>query len=297
MPTRLSRSPRGARGKPIVPRRAPARRTQEPAEAVSSSTPLVVGNWKMNFGDQRGVRLAREVRDGHRSISSGAPRLVLCPPFTALPVVAEALHGSAVQVGAQDVSWLTEGAHTGEVSAEMLSAVGCAWVIVGHSERRHTLGETDETVGRKLRRAVEAGLTPILCVGETWDEREEQRSEVVVMRQLESALAGVSLPAGRRLVVAYEPVWAIGSGHAVSPSEAGHMASLIRHLAVDGGHYGFTCPDPDSQVEVLYGGSVDARNVSSFCQLGVVEGVLVGGTSLSVRQFTELLRSIVRVGS
>lgn len=280
--------------RPVRPSPRPAEgRIEEVRKVPSPNAPLVVANWKMNLGDQRGVKLAREVREGYAAISAGgAPRLVLCPPFTALPAVAEVVRGSAIQLGAQDVSWLTEGAHTGEVSAEMLSAIGCTWTIIGHSERRQTLGESDETVGRKVRRAVEAGLTPILCVGETWDERDEQRSEVVVMRQLESALAGVTLPARRRLVVAYEPVWAIGSGHAVSPAEAGHIASLIRHLAVDGSHYGFSCPYPDEQVEVLYGGSVDVRNVKLFCQPGVIDGVLVGGASLSVRSFTELLRAI-----
>jgi triosephosphate isomerase len=251
----------------------------------------VVGNWKMNLGDRAAAKVASQISSSCAKIGAG-PKIVVCPPFTALTEVAAALAGTAIALGCQDVSWAEDGAHTGEVSATMARAAGCSFAIVGHSERRHDLGETDELVNDKVARAVAAGLTPILCVGETWEERSDSKSEAVVMRQLQSALSGLTLHASQKLLVAYEPRWAIGSGNPVEPSEAAHIAHLIRHVAVDGEHFGFACANPDQQIGVLYGGSVTAENVASFAIPGVIHGVLVGGASLNPANFSALVRQV-----
>lgn len=251
----------------------------------------VAANWKMHLGDQQGLRLAVQVSIDYKKLAM-PPHLVLCPPFTVLSQVFSLVKDSAIKVGAQDVSWATEGANTGEVSAQMLVAAGSSYVIIGHSERRQHLGETDQTVQRKLFRAVEAGLTPILCVGETWEERSDFKSEIVVMKQLQTALDGLTLPVGRQLYIAYEPVWAIGSGNPVMPDEAAHMSQFIHHLVVDGESFNFRCRQPDQQIKVLYGGSVEADNVQTFYMPGVIDGVLVGGASLEEQKFMSLLRAL-----
>ena len=261
------------------------------SEVKKTSSFTVVANWKENLGDSAASKVASQIVSSYSKIN-GAPNLVLCPPFTVLREVAEALQGTGVALGSQDVSCAADGAHTGEVSATMVRAAGCSYAIIGHSERRHELGETDELVNRKILLAVAAGLTPILCVGETWEERQEFKSELVVMRQLQAALSGLVLPERRRLLVAYEPRWAIGSGNPVEPDEAAHIAHLIRHIAVDGEHYGFSCDNPDQQIGVLYGGSVTAENITDFIIPGIIHGALVGGASLTITSFMTLVRVV-----
>ncbi len=251
----------------------------------------VVANWKMYLGDQAGVRAAVQVAASYGKLAVKSP-LVICPPFTVLRDVHAAVHAAGIPVGSQDVSASQEGAHTGDISAAMVAAAGCRYAIVGHSERRQHLGETDAMVNAKLHRALEAGLTPILCVGETWDERSDGQPELVVMRQLQSALAGVSLGAERQLIVAYEPRWAIGTGQPVEPDEARHMGHLINHLAHDGEHFGFSCVHPQRQVKVLYGGSVTPQNIGDYCVPGVLDGALVGGASLAPPNLLALVRAV-----
>lgn len=260
------------------------------APAIRSSY-VVVANWKMNLGDQAGVRAASQVAASYAKLGARSP-LVICPPFTVLREVCAAVGSSGIQVGSQDVSARPEGAHTGEVSAAMVAAAGCRYAIVGHSERRQHLGETDAAVNAKVLRALEAGLTPILCVGETWDERSDGQPELVVMRQLQSALAGITLGADRQLLVAYEPRWAIGTGQPVEPDEARHMAHLINHLAVDGEHFGFSCVHPQRQVHVLYGGSITPQNIADFSLPGVLDGALIGGASLAPASLLALVRAV-----
>lgn len=267
-----------------------ARSGPRPAARVGGSC-LLVANWKMHLGDQAGVRAAGQAAAAYAKLANPAG-LVICPPLTVLRDVHAAVASAAIGVGSQDVSGCTEGAHTGEVSAEMVAAAGGRYAIVGHSERRQHLGETDQLVNAKVRRALAAGLTPILCVGETWDERSDGQPELVVMRQLQSALAGVSLGADRQLLVAYEPTWAIGTGQPVEPDEARHMAHLITHLAADGEHFGFSCVHPQRQVRALYGGSVDAGNVADFVLPGVLDGCLVGGASLTAAGLLGLVRAV-----
>lgn len=243
-------------------------------------TPLVAGNWKMH----KTVAEARDLVGAvTRSAMPAGVEVVICPPFTALADAAKVLDGSAVRLGAQDVFWETAGAFTGEVSPVMLADVGCRYVIVGHSERRQFFGETDESVARKTRAAFEHNLTPIVCVGERLEERDAQQTERVVKRQVEAATAGMSTEHLVRLVMAYEPVWAIGTGRAATGQEANRVIGLIRSTVATH-HSG-----PSARIRILYGGSVTADNVSEFSQQPEIDGALVGGASLDAKKFMAII--------
>lgn len=243
--------------------------------------PIVAGNWKMN----KNVAGAREL------VSSSVASLnqvknvevVLCPPFTALLAVKALLTGSDVKLGAQNMYWEKSGAFTGEVSPEMLAEL-CSYVILGHSERRAFFGETDETVNRKVKAAYEFGLVPIMCVGETLEENESKRTAEVVSSQVLQGLIGVNLPDPERLVIAYEPVWAIGTGKAATSDGANQVvAEVIRpELAKLFG-------DASSQrIRVLYGGSVKGSNAREYFSQENIDGALVGGASLDREDFLKI---------
>ena len=236
---------------------------------------IIAANWKMHTVPAEAGPLAATIA---ARIADPDVVRVICPPFVALAGVRDALEGTDVAVGAQNVHHETTGAYTGEIGAPML--VGLAtWVIVGHSERRRDAGETDELIARKLVRARESGLRPILCVGEVLAEREAGRAEAVVDTQLRGALAGPGSGDGTDrfdgLVIAYEPVWAIGTGRNARGADAAAMAEAIRSTL---GHIG--APDGGSGVPVLYGGSVTAANIGEFLAEPAIDGALVGGASL-----------------
>lgn len=252
---------------------------------------IVVGNWKMHLGDQHGLKLVEQIVNKYQTLKP-APLIILCPPFTVLKEVNKLLSKVDINLGAQDVAGQSEGAHTGEISAAMLAAAGCKYVIIGHSERRQQLSETDTLIKQKLAQAVQHGLTPILCVGETWEQRQEDRAEATVIYQLQQALSDLIIPPKSNLLIAYEPVWAIGSGNPVSQNEAAHMAQLINHLVVDGQHFNFTCAQPADQIKVLYGGSVEVNNIKQFDMPGIIDGVLVGGASLMAEKFMALSKLV-----
>lgn len=250
-----------------------------PSEAHTFTTRLV--------GDLAARGLVSPATAGDRSVE-----VVICPPFPALGAVAEAIRGAGqwgvVGLGGQNLHWEDHGAFTGEVSAAMLADIGCHYVIVGHSERRRLFGETDDGVARKMRAARRAGLTPILCVGETLEARRRGETETVILRQLDAALEGMEEgPAGPGggLVVAYEPVWAIGTGENASGDEAARVvAQVIRERL--GKRLG---PAAAGEVRVLYGGSVSPDNIGEFMAYPTIDGALVGGASLKVESFTAIV--------
>jgi triosephosphate isomerase len=245
--------------------------------------PLLAGNWKMYKTVAEGVSLALEIRAG-LVLPLQDRDVLVAPPFTALAAVGEALHGSNVLLGAQNAHWEREGAFTGEISPVMLKDLGCAYVILGHSERRHIFGESDETVARKTRAAVDNGLTPILCVGETLPERESNRTLEVVERQLERALRSLSADEVSRAVVAYEPVWAIGTGRTATPAQAQEVHAFVRKRITT------THGEPAAAaVRILYGGSVKPDNVDGLMAQPDVDGALVGGTSLKAESFLRIV--------
>lgn len=247
---------------------------------------IVAGNWKMNRTAPEGAALVRELVALRAAdpAATRAPRVVVCPPFPALDGVGRALEGSGVELGAQDVHAETHGAFTGEVAGAMLVAVGCRWVIVGHSERRQLMGETDAAVAAKLRAAQRDGLTPIVCVGETLAEREAGRTEEVLVRQVTAAYHGLDPAAARATVVAYEPVWAIGTGKVATPEQARDAHRVIRATLdrVAGAGLG-------SELAILYGGSVNAGNAAALFAESDVDGALVGGASLDAAGFVRIV--------
>ncbi len=233
---------------------------------------LVAGNWKMNG-----------TRDGARALASAVARgvpvtadVALCPPYPYLAEVADAVAGSPVILGGQDVSEHAPGAFTGDVAAEMLADLGARMVLVGHSERRHGLGESDARVAAKFRRALDGGLTPVLCVGETLQEREAGRTGDVVARQLDAALGGGAPRA--EFVVAYEPVWAIGTGRTATPEQAQEVHALVRARIDAAG-----CDA--AATRILYGGSVKADNAQALFHMADIDGGLIGGASLKAEEF------------
>ncbi len=246
-------------------------------------TKLIAANWKMykNPAD------ARAFMEAFLPLVAGHSRdeIVVCPPFVDLPAVVEAVQGSRVAVGAQDMHWEKEGAFTGEISAPMLLAVGCTHVIIGHSERRQYFGENDDTVNRKVEVALENGLTPIMCIGEVIEEREAGLTEEVLRRQVTRGLRGISGRKAGKLVIAYEPVWAIGTGKTATPEMAVDAHELIRHEA--GKALGQTVAQ---NMRILYGGSVKPENAHALLSQEEIDGALVGGASLKPESFAAIVK-------
>ncbi len=244
--------------------------------------PLIAGNWKMYKMATEAAALAGELREASRR---QGVEVLLAPPFTALQAVAQAIRGSHLLLAAQNMHWENEGAFTGEVSAPMLREAGCTHVILGHSERRQLFGETDEGVAKKVRAAFAHSLTPIVCVGETLAERESARTMEVVERQLERALRELSADQVASLVVAYEPVWAIGTGRNATPEQAQEVHAFIRRRVLT------SHGEPSAAaLRILYGGSVKPDNVSPIMAQADVDGALVGGASLTAGSFLKIVQ-------
>jgi triosephosphate isomerase len=245
-------------------------------------TPLIAGNWKMFKTVQEAVSFVKELRSVVKDVND--VEIVVAPPFTAVYPVAEALRNSNVGVSAQDVYWEREGAFTGEVSPAMLSEAGAQYAIIGHSERRRLFGETDATVNRKVVAAIGAGLTPIVCVGETLEEREGNHTLAVLDRQVKDGLDGLGAAQVADLVIAYEPVWAIGTGRVATAAQAeeahAHIRTRLRQW------FG---ADAAERCHVIYGGSVKADNIAELIREPDVDGALVGGASLDIKSFGEIV--------
>jgi len=244
---------------------------------------LIAANWKMHKTAAETASFCRLLRN-NEALFEGV-EVLICPPFTALAAASDALEGSRIKLGAQNMHWEKQGAFTGEISASMLQENTVEYVIIGHSERRHKMGENDEQVRSKVKTALENGLKPILCIGETDEEREKGKTEEVIENQLSTALEGLGEQKGV-LVVAYEPVWAIGSGKAASVEDADRAARLIRDIARS-----IIGADAASNLRIQYGGSVKADNIGSFVGLSSIQGALVGGASLEVDSFSALLQA------
>jgi triosephosphate isomerase (TIM) len=243
---------------------------------------LVAGNWKMNRTASEGAALAGELRALVQP--NLTVRVVLCPPFTALDAVRVALAGSPLLLGAQNLHAAPKGAFTGEISGPMLIAAGCHMVIIGHSERRHGMGEDDAMVAKKLRAAHRDGLTPIVCVGETLAERESGSTADVLVRQAHAAFEGLNAETARASVIAYEPVWAIGTGKVASVAQAAEAHALIR-ATLDR----VVAPGTGAEVAILYGGSVTASNAAELFASPEIDGALVGGASLESASFWRII--------
>lgn len=245
--------------------------------------PVIVGNWKMNLTRSAAADLVQQLRtelDAVRDVEVG-----VCPVFTVIPSVAPLLAGSVIRFGAQNVAWADSGAFTGEVSGEMLRELGCSYAIVGHSERRQHFGETDERVNARAKAALRWDLTPIVCVGETLKQREADETMTVVTAQVQGCLAGWTAEEARRAIIAYEPVWAIGTGKVATPAQAQEVHAVIRALLTrlfDAG--------TAQSIRIQYGGSVKPDNVEELMAQPDIDGALVGGASLKAKDFVPLVK-------
>ncbi len=260
----------------------------------SGRVPLIAGNWKMNLDHLQSIafvqKLAWSLKDARHDFAE--VEVAVFPPFTDLRSVQTLIAADRLPLafGAQDVSAHASGAYTGEISAAFLTALDCRYVIIGHSERRTLHGESDEQVAAKVSAAVASGLVPLVCVGESAEDLEEHGPSAVPAAQLSTALSG--LPEGSDIVVAYEPVWAIGSGQAATPEQAEQVAAALR--AVVEGKLG---PEAAQATRILYGGSVKASNIASFMRQPNVDGALVGGASLDLSEFSSIVRYQHHVGT
>ena len=247
--------------------------------------PIVAGNWKMHKTIDESIEFIQKLVRQPLPIEVDA---VICAPYLALSALVAEVHHTKVEIGAQNVHWEKEGAYTGEVSVPMLKAAGVSYVIIGHSERRSLFGETDEQINQKVRAALAGGLIPIICVGEELEDRQKGQTKAVVQSQVTAALAGVDAANAAKVVFAYEPVWAIGSGQAATAEDAEEVCADLRELLKQ--HYDESVAE---QVRIQYGGSVKPDNLSTFLTQPNIDGALVGGASLTVDSFRALLQGAV----
>ena len=257
--------------------------------AKHTRVPLMAGNWKMNLNHQEAVVLVQKLAWtlSDKKHDYGRVEVAVVPPFTDLRSVQTLVDGDRLEIryGAQDVSEHDSGAYTGDISASMLAKLGCSYVLAGHSERREHHAESDETVNAKSKKVIEAGMTPIVCVGEGLDVRREGRHVEYTLAQLDGSLAGLSADQVADLVVAYEPVWAIGTGEVATPDDAQEVCAAIRARVAEA-----WSADAAERVRILYGGSVKAANVAGIMEKADVDGCLVGGASLQADEFGGICR-------
>jgi triosephosphate isomerase len=245
---------------------------------------IVAGNWKMNGTIDETRKLLGDLLDGDSKSDNAT--VIVCPPFTALAEAARMLSGTHIGLGAQNISEHEKGAFTGEISARMLLTVGVNWVILGHSERRQYQREDDALINLKVKRAIAAGLTPIVCVGETLTQREAGQTEAVVAEQVAGTLAGFSADELKRVVIAYEPVWAIGTGRTATPEMAQEVHRFIRQKLAE------TDPEIAEIMSILYGGSVKPGNAAGLFEQPDIDGGLIGGASLSAADFIGIINAV-----
>jgi triosephosphate isomerase len=244
--------------------------------------PLLAGNWKMHTTVQEAEHLAAAVVQA--AAKTAGRDVMIAPPYTALAAAGKILSGTGVLLGAQNVHWEEKGAFTGEISAAMLKDVGCVMAIIGHSERRHVFGETDRMINKRLTAALQFGLIPVLCIGETLQEREAGQTLKVLEDQVRAGLAGLDSVDGAKLVVAYEPVWAIGTGKTATEAQAQEAHSFIRKLLADMFEKNIA-----AQIRILYGGSVKPENIDILMQQEDIDGALVGGAALKADSFERII--------
>jgi triosephosphate isomerase len=245
---------------------------------------IIAGNWKMFKSNAEAVELATNLKDLVKDMNK--TKIILCPPATALNVVATVIENSKIQLGAQNLYWEKEGAFTGEISAEMIQSTGANYVLIGHSERRQYFAETNATVNKKLHRAMDAGLKPIVCIGETLEQREQGSTKDIVGTQIREALAHISTQQMLQIIFAYEPVWAIGTGKTASPDQAQEVHSFIRNLISD-----IYDRDMSSGVIIQYGGSVKPNNATDLLKQPDIDGALVGGACLQADSFFKIIQA------
>jgi len=243
---------------------------------------IIAGNWKMNKTGKEAVELAKSLVDLVATYDK--VDVVICPPYTALVQASEVIQNSIVQLGAQNIYWEDSGAFTGEIAASMLLDAGCKYVIIGHSERRQYFGETNQTVNKRIKKTLAAGLIPIVCVGETLKERESEVTEDIIRKQVEDGLKGIDNESMKKVIIAYEPVWAIGTGVTASPEQAQAVHAFIRNLIEQ-----LYDKNIASGLQVQYGGSMKPGNANELLSQPDIDGGLIGGAALKADSFAKLI--------
>jgi len=246
--------------------------------------PVIAGNWKMNKNIVESVSLVKELKDFVRGIEG--VDIVVCPPFTSLWVVKEIINGTNIHLGAQNMFWEIKGAFTGETSPPMIKDVGCEYVILGHSERRQYFKETSEEVSRKTEAALSVNLTPIVCVGENLEEKESGKTESIIEQEIKVLFSKIDSTLAARIIIAYEPIWAIGTGRSSSSQDANLIIKFIRELFSS--KYGSKIAE---RIRILYGGSVNPKNIDEFVNESEIDGALVGGASLNTLSFSQIVKA------
>ncbi len=249
---------------------------------MDTRRPLIAGNWKMYKTGVQSVDFTKKLKDMVAGVSN--VDIMIAPPFTAISQVAEQTTGTPISVGAQNMHWEAEGAYTGEIAADMIQSAGCSHVIIGHSERRQYFGETDQTINRKIQAATQSDLIPVFCIGETEDQREAGQTFSVLDKQLQNGLEGLFLENLRSLIVAYEPIWAIGTGKTATKEQAQEVHMHVRQWFAQAYNQEYA-----QGLRILYGGSVKPSNIKDLMAMPDIDGALVGGASLDPESFSQLV--------
>lgn len=250
---------------------------------------IVIANWKMKLSLAESLDLAKKLKAKFKNMDS--EQIAVCPNFISLLGVRDILQGSDIKLGGQDVFWEENGAYTGEISPSLLVEAGCEYVIIGHSERRKFLMVNYEMIHKEVKAVLQTeNLTPVICIGENWDERKTDRRDYVLFDQIQQALSGIDVVGNQQIVVAYEPIWAIGSGTAIEPSEAEYAHKIIRLTLNDM----FGMKIVNNNFKIIYGGSINSKNVKSFADLDNLDGLLVGGASLDAEEFYKVAKAIIK---
>lgn len=250
--------------------------------------PIIIGNWKMKLDYRQSMALAQELASLANPADTSDNDIVVCPSHSSFLLVSEILKNSGIKLGVQDIFWEDSGAFTGCESPKFLAEAGCKYAIIGHSERRQNLGETDAITHQKVKGAIDNGIAPILCVGETLAERQQGLADNIIFSQVTKALSGIDLVVGEELIIAYEPVWVIGSGRPIDPEEAERALKIIHQAVIDL----WPLTIIQSNVRIIYGGSIDAADFREFSALDRLSGFLVGGASLKSAEFWEIIKGI-----
>jgi triosephosphate isomerase len=254
-----------------------------------SEEKIIIANWKMKLGLAETLSLAKKINSKFKGFTEGI--IAICPNFISLMEVKKIFKGSKIKLGAQDVFWEGKGAYTGEISPSMLVEAGCDYVIIGHSERRKFLMENYEMIHRETKAVLSIeDLVPIICIGENWDERKTDRRDFILFDQMQQALSGIDIVGNQQIIIAYEPIWAIGSGTAIEPSEAEYAHKIIKLTLNDM----FGMKIVNNNFKIIYGGSINSKNVKGFVGLENLDGMLVGGASLDVDEFYKVAKAIIK---
>ncbi|MFH1523243.1 MAG: triose-phosphate isomerase [Patescibacteria group bacterium] len=250
---------------------------------------IIIANWKMNLSLAESLKLAKKFKEKFKNFSKG--EVVVCPPFIVLDEISKMLAKTNIKVGAQNVFWEESGAYTGEISPSMLVEAGTKYVIIGHSERRKYLLENYSMIHKEIKAVLDVGsLTPIICIGENWEERKTDRRDFVLDDQMQLSLGGIDFTSKQQIIIAYEPIWAIGSGNAIEPAEAEYAHKIIKLTL----NKMFGLKAVNNNFRVIYGGSINNKNVGQFSNLEGIDGLLVGGASLDVNMFYKIAKAILK---